>query len=189
MSIQTQIERLTEAKAALKTAIEQKGVAVPEGAPLEQYAPLVGQIVGAGINPTLLATLNGDGESIELMADVDLKDGLYAFGGGVPENTPDDNKGQTLYARIGDTGIFGKGIRLAPMLSNASIGNQNEVVTIYVKNNAMYVCGAFSAGANKNPAMVFKPDGVPIAKQKIALYSQTSKPVPVGAYAMLWRLG
>lgn len=48
MSIQTQIERLTDAKAALKTAIEQKGVAVPEGAPLEQYAPLVEQIVGSG---------------------------------------------------------------------------------------------------------------------------------------------
>lgn len=144
---------------------------------------------GGSINPTLLAALNGDGASIELTADVDLKDGLYAFGGGVPENTPDDNKGQTLYAKIGDTGIFGKGIRLAPMLSNASTGNQNEVVTIYVKNNAMYVCGAFSAGANKNRAMVFKPDGVPIVKQKIALYSQSSKPVPVGAFAMLWRLG
>lgn len=189
MSIQTQIERLTGAKAALKTAIEQKGVDVPEDAPLEQYAPLVGQIVGAGINPTLLATLNGDGESIELMADVDLKDGLYAFGGGIPENTPDDNKGQTLYAKIGDTGIFGKGIRLAPMLSNASIGNQNEVVTIYVKNNAMYVCGAFSAASNRSQLMFYKPDGVPIVKQKIALYSQTSKPVPVGVYAMLWRLG
>lgn len=48
MSIQTQIGRLTDAKAALKTAIEQKGVAVPEGAPLEQYAPLVEQIEGEG---------------------------------------------------------------------------------------------------------------------------------------------
>lgn len=48
MSIQTQIERLTGAKAALKTAIEKKCVAVPEGAPLEQYAPLVEQIVGSG---------------------------------------------------------------------------------------------------------------------------------------------
>lgn len=51
MSIQTQIERLTDAKAALKTAIEQKGVAVPEGAPLEQYAPLVEQIVGGESTP------------------------------------------------------------------------------------------------------------------------------------------
>lgn len=144
---------------------------------------------GGGINPTLLATLNGDGESIELTADVDLTDGLYAFGGGIPENTPDENKGQTLYAKIGDTGIFGQGIRLAPMPSNATIGNQNEVATIYIKNNAMYLCGAFSAGGNKNQAMVFKPDGVPVVKQKISLYSQSSKPVPVGAYAMLWRLG
>lgn len=144
---------------------------------------------GGGINPTLLATLNGDGSSVELTADVDLTDGLYAFGGGIPENTPDDNKGQTLYAKIGDTGIFGQGIRLPGMPSNAAVGNQNEVVTIYVKNNAMYVCGAFSAASNRSQLMFYKPDGVPIVKQKIALYSQTSKPVPVGVYAMLWRLG
>lgn len=144
---------------------------------------------GGGINPTLLATLNGDGESIELTADVELTDGLYAFGGGIPENTPDDNKGQTLYVEVGDTGIFGQGIRTPGMISNATFGNQNESSVFFVKTNAMYVCGAFSAAGNKISKMHFKTDGVPITKQKIALYSQTSKPVPVGAYAMLWRLG
>ena len=156
--------------------------------PLEIAIPSGGGS-GGGINPTLLATLNGDGESIELTADVDLTDGLYAFGGGIPENTPDDNKGQSIYAQIGDTGIFGKGIRTAAMPSNAAIGNQNEVTTIYVKNNAMYICGAFSASNSAIRQMFYRPDGVPIVKQKISLYSQTSKPVPVGAYAMLWRLG
>ena len=143
----------------------------------------------AGINPTLLAALNGDGVSAELTADVELTDGLYAFGGGIPESTPDANKGQTLYAKIGDTGAFGKGLRLGAMPSNAGVGNQNEVATIFVKNNAMYLCGAFSANAAANRNLLFKPDGIPILKQKIALYSQTGKPVPVGAYAMLWRLG
>ena len=143
----------------------------------------------AGINPTLLATLNGDGVSAELTADVELTDGLYAFGGGIPESTPDANKGQTLYVRVGDTGVFGRGIRLGAMPSNATTGNQNEVATIFIKNNAMYLCGTFSAAAAANRNLLFKPDGIPILKQKIALYSQTGKPVPVGAYAMLWRLG
>lgn len=65
MSIQTQIERLTEAKAALKTAIEQKGVDVPEDAPLEQYAPLVEQITGGDREWTLFQTITGDGETVQ----------------------------------------------------------------------------------------------------------------------------
>lgn len=65
MSIQTQIERLTGAKTALKTAIEQKGVAVPEGAPLEQYAPLVEQITGGDREWTLFQTITGDGETVQ----------------------------------------------------------------------------------------------------------------------------
>ena len=188
MSIQTQIERLTEAKAALKTANEQKGVAVPEGAPLEQYAPLVGQIVGAGINPTLLATLNGDGESIELTADVDLKDGLYAFGAAIPANTPDENSGQNLYGKIGDTGIFGQGVRTSPLPSTVSVTATISVYTLYIKSGKMYVCGeANTQGIARD--IKFSLNGTPVVKQKIALYSQASKPVPVGAYAMLWRLG
>lgn len=65
MSIQTQIERLTEAKATLKTAIEQKGVDVPEGAPLEQYAPLVEQITGGDREWTLFQTITGDGKTVQ----------------------------------------------------------------------------------------------------------------------------
>jgi len=83
MSIQTQIERLTGAKAALKTAIEQKGVAVPEGAPLEQYAPLVEQIVGSSPGVTYV-------RSVETIAEGTIAEGLpiYSFtdtGVSIPE--------------------------------------------------------------------------------------------------------
>ena len=44
MSNQAQIDRLTKAKADIKAAIESKGVAVPGGALLDQYAPLINQI-------------------------------------------------------------------------------------------------------------------------------------------------
>lgn len=144
---------------------------------------------GGGINPTLLATLNGDGASIELTADVDLTDGLYTVGVVVPANTQDDNKGQTLYARVGDTGIFGKGIRTNGVQSNVAAVQTLSVITFFVKDSKMYMCATAGLAFGNLDFVLFGKDGTPIVKQKIALYSQTSKPVPVGAYAMLWRLG
>ena len=44
MSVATEITRLTNAKAALKTAIEGKGVTVPSATKLDGYAALVGNI-------------------------------------------------------------------------------------------------------------------------------------------------
>ena len=48
MSIADEISRLTAAKADLKTAIEGKGVTVPEGTTLDGYAALVESISGGG---------------------------------------------------------------------------------------------------------------------------------------------
>lgn len=71
MSIQTQIGRLTDAKAALKTAIEQKGVAVPEGAPLEQYAPLVEQIAGgSAFEEKIVAEVTLEEEATEMLQEI-----------------------------------------------------------------------------------------------------------------------
>ena len=50
MSIATEISRLTSAKAAIKTAIEGKGVTVPSSAKLDDYADLVDAI---SVNPSL----------------------------------------------------------------------------------------------------------------------------------------
>ena len=48
MSIQTELTRLTNAKAAIKTAIEGKGVAVPEGTLLDGMAALIESIEAGG---------------------------------------------------------------------------------------------------------------------------------------------
>ena len=49
MSIQTELTRITNAKAAIKTAIEGKGVTVPDGTKLDALAALVESIeVGVG---------------------------------------------------------------------------------------------------------------------------------------------
>ena len=53
MSIQTELTRLTNAKAAIKAAIEGKGVTVPSGAKLDALAELVESIeAGGGIDAT-----------------------------------------------------------------------------------------------------------------------------------------
>ena len=48
MSIQTELTRLTNAKAAIKTAIEGKGVTVPEGTKLDALAALIESIEAGG---------------------------------------------------------------------------------------------------------------------------------------------
>ena len=50
MSIQTELTRITNAKAAVKAAIEGKGVTVPEGTKLDGLAPLIESIEAGGGN-------------------------------------------------------------------------------------------------------------------------------------------
>ena len=48
MSIQTELTRITNAKAAIKTAIEGKGVTVPDGTMLDGMAALIEAIEAGG---------------------------------------------------------------------------------------------------------------------------------------------
>lgn len=54
MSVQTELDRLNAAKNSLKTAIEGKGVAVPDGTKLDGYSTLVEQIGGGGSNVVIV---------------------------------------------------------------------------------------------------------------------------------------
>ena len=54
MSVQTELDRLNAAKNNLKTAIEGKGVAVPDGTKLDGYSTLVEQIGGGGSNVVIV---------------------------------------------------------------------------------------------------------------------------------------
>ena len=54
MSVQSEINRLNAAKNNLKTAIEGKGVAVPDGTKLDGYSTLVEQIGGGGSNVVIV---------------------------------------------------------------------------------------------------------------------------------------
>ena len=53
MSIQTELTRITNAKAAIKAAVEGKGVTVPDGTLLDGIASLIDSIEGGGGDKTL----------------------------------------------------------------------------------------------------------------------------------------
>lgn len=67
MSIKSEIGRLGIAKSSLKTAIEGKGVAVPEGTKLDGYSGLVEQI-SAGDSVSSLPTITGQDSGKQLYA-------------------------------------------------------------------------------------------------------------------------
>ena len=57
MSIQTELTRITNAKAAIKAAIEGKGVTVPDGTMLDGMASLIGEIQAGGGGWTSTSTM------------------------------------------------------------------------------------------------------------------------------------
>ena len=62
MSIQTELTRLANAKAAIQTAIEGKGVTVPSGTLLDGMAALIESIEAGGLPGFYTGTITGTGE-------------------------------------------------------------------------------------------------------------------------------
>ena len=64
MSIQTELTRITNAKAAIKTAVEGKGVTVPDGTLLDGMAALIESIEAGGASNIVSGTFTptGDGK-------------------------------------------------------------------------------------------------------------------------------
>lgn len=77
-TIQTELDRLTAAKADLAEAITGKGVTVPENTKLDGYAELVGQIEGGGDDETLKGLIERTITEITLPSDL-TKIGDYVF--------------------------------------------------------------------------------------------------------------
>ena len=70
MSIQTELTRIINAKAAIKTAVEGKGVTVPDGTLLDGMAALIESIQTGGGSATSITgtiTLNGAWENVNLL--------------------------------------------------------------------------------------------------------------------------
>ena len=65
MSIKTEITRLQNAKTSIKTAIEGKGVTVPDGTKLDGMAALVDSISSGGGSSSETWVLNDSGRLIQ----------------------------------------------------------------------------------------------------------------------------
>ena len=85
MSVQTELDRLNAAKNSLKTAIEGKGVVVPDGTKLDGYSTLVEQISGGGggdihvgteqpTDPNIDLWIDPTGEASEILPSVSAAD-------------------------------------------------------------------------------------------------------------------
>lgn len=68
MSVQTELDRLNAAKNSLKTAIEGKGVAVPDGTKLDAYSAFVEQISSGSDSNVVVVNIkiNGLGTPVQL---------------------------------------------------------------------------------------------------------------------------
>lgn len=115
MSIASEVERLESAKSDLKTALESKGVTVPEGAKLDEFPALVQQLGNGdmlksvydpeGENKNIFRTIRASAPMYTALyrlddwveADEDAKGKGYAYQQTVTL-TPDDPKAPTVTA-------------------------------------------------------------------------------------------
>ena len=126
MSIQTELTRITNAKAAIKTAIESKGVTVPDGTLLDGIAALIESIEAGG----------GGG------------------GGGIPSPFTKVTTGTVLYPSLkyANTVAFNHGLGVAPRIfvvyydEIGSYGGGSIEILVYVDNTNTFSndAGAFS---------------------------------------------
>ena len=63
MSVQTQIDRLKNAKLSIKTAIEEKGVVVPSAAKLDEMSALISEIVGTSTPYAVIGSMYPSGST------------------------------------------------------------------------------------------------------------------------------
>lgn len=127
MSIQNELTRITNAKAAIKTAIEGKGVTVPDGTLLDGMASLIESIEA------------GEGGGT---------------GGGIPSPFTKVTTGTVLYTSLqyANTVAFNHGLGVAPKIfvvyldEIGSYGGGSINVLVYVdhKNSYAQYVGAFS---------------------------------------------
>ena len=112
MSIQTELTRLTNAKAAIKTAIEGKGVTVPDGTLLDGMAALIESIEAGGGTISGRKFISGEITFSETpTSEITISHDRVGFRSqpfvflAASASSPSDNIGALISARVG-SGVY-----------------------------------------------------------------------------------
>ena len=139
MSIQTELSRITNAKAAIKTAVEGKGVTVPDGTLLDGMASLIESIEAGGGN-----VASGTFTPADRLSDVTVEHGLGVVPSTIvavpmPTGANDKTVQISFYIAKKDVG----GIKIS---GNGSVGKDFE--SLYYKTfNAIKIAEQWESGA------------------------------------------
>ena len=132
MSIQTELTRITNAKAAIKTAIEGKGVTVPDGTKLDGLAALIESIQAGG---------GGSGTGSGYAT------GTYTVASDITIGT-DISKALKIDTGLSEVKIFA----FSKNLKVSSPSNQELLSGIWIYNNGDYYGIRYHKGSSQNSA-------------------------------------
>ena len=146
MSIQTEVTRITNAKAAIKAAIEGKGVTVPDGTLLDGMAALIESIeAGGGANFTA-GTITVTSDTNDFILTHGLGEIPAFFAIGMASTVPDNKK----YILIGGFGFGNINVqcRVSTTASNSSPSGRIDTYSI--------APGGFKTSFNEATAQTIK---------------------------------
>ena len=141
MSIQTELTRITNAKAAIKTAIEGKGVTVPDGTLLDGMAALIESIQAGSGGFENIQTVTGSSTPESLIeTQPQAAPSINAF-------TVEHNAGFVPRAAIAYTGTYGTSqLTLYAAIVNGLFGDTGYTISTYsvhqYYSNKKYVNGS-----------------------------------------------
>ena len=165
MSIQTELTRITNAKAAIKTAIEGKGVTVPDGTLLDGMAALIESIEAGGGYDVIAGTFTpgSDNEIYKITNSGDLTtttgNNLVKYGILLSEQADTDISASNNYCSIVTFGDIQKSVLVRGFNSSYTKSKISSGYGIYISKGNLYAgeyygSGKFRAGITYRYAVV-----------------------------------
>ena len=160
MSIQTELTRITNAKAAIKAAIESKGVTVPDGTLLDGMAALIESIEAGGGGAQF-----GDYDIVQtgtITPASDISEYVLDTGITIASKTQAEN---TLFLVFLDH-VYGAFTQAAKTLLVGFGGRDNRIIPSFGFSPAAYFTSGYSIASEKT--VVVMPENYPSAIITIA---------------------
>ena len=141
MSIQTELTRITNAKSAIKTAIEGKGVTVPDGTLLDGMASLIESIEAGGGGAKVTQgsfTLTSDSNSYTIYHGLgDIPD-FFVLVRNYSYTKKNNDFLSTVYVHVNNTPHFELLVRNSSRYNSAIVSNGNITSPTYNETQCLY---------------------------------------------------